>query len=209
MLRGCLLGLVILLLLAQFLASVAETAVYAGEKVYLDNNNLLYTKGWFYNYKWVVKPLSAVVALGLVLPAICSCCCGGPDRRFGTGGRVFPSVLTFFSLALTALWAVVVGYQQRNGDSTLVNNLISQTISSGQFVYPLGTGFSLKNDCNAPPFTVMDHGTTVCALLKAETAVAIVCLGIWGLTLLLALFLFCFVRRRKVSPLADAKPTHY
>ncbi|KAJ1727445.1 hypothetical protein LPJ61_004564 [Coemansia biformis] len=195
MLRGCALGLVVVLLLLQFLCSLFETALYAGEKVYFDNNDLLYTKGWLYYFKWVIKPLSAAIALGLVLPAICSCCCGGSSGRFGTGGRVFPSVLAFFSLALTVLWAIIVGFQTRNSDRTTVGFIIGSSIAGGQFVYPLGDGFSLKNDCNAPPFTTVDHGTTACGLLKAESAVSIVCMGLWAIMLLISATLFCCVRR--------------
>ncbi|KAJ2079422.1 hypothetical protein H4R24_003787 [Coemansia sp. RSA 988] len=209
MLRGLVLTIVVVVLVLQFLASLFETALYAGEKIYLDNNDLAYTKGWLYNFKWAIKPISTVVALGLVLPAMCSCCCGGPDRRFGTGGRVFPSVLTFFSLVLTALWAVIVGYQVRNDDKTQLAVLVSDTINRGMFVYPLGDGFSLKNDCGKAPFALMDHGETACKLLKAETAMSIVCLSLWALTLVLSMFLFCIVRRNRVKPALDVKQPQY
>ncbi|KAJ2159028.1 hypothetical protein GGF46_003320 [Coemansia sp. RSA 552] len=197
MLRGFLLGLVLVLLGIQFLASLFETALYAGEKIYLDHNDLLYTKGWLYYFKWVVKPLSAVLALGLVLPTLCSCCCGGPDRRFGRGGKTYPSVLAFFSLALTALWAVIVGFQVRDNGNTTVSELVTSTVNRGIFVYPLGDGFSLSNDCDAEPFPSIENGKTACKLLKAESAIAIVCLGLWGLSFLMSLFLLCVVRRSK------------
>ncbi|KAJ2357074.1 hypothetical protein IWW50_002193 [Coemansia erecta] len=197
MLRGFLLTIVLVVLAVQFLASLFETALYAGEKIYLDQNDLLYTKGWLYIFKWVVKPLSAAIALALVIPAMCSCCCGG---RVG-GGKTFPGVLSFFSLVLTALWAVIVGFQLRNSERTTVTMLVDNTIANGVFVYPLGDGFSFKNDCEAPPFTSVDHGKTVCRLLTAESGIAIVCLGLWGLSLILSLFLHCVVRRNnKVKP---------
>ncbi|KAJ2614095.1 hypothetical protein H4S08_001873 [Coemansia sp. RSA 1365] len=209
MLRGFVLTVVVVLLTLQFLASLFETALYAGEKIYMDKNDLIYTKGWLYNFKWAIKPISAVVALGLVLPAMCSCCCGGPDRRFGTGGRVFPSVLAFFSVALTALWAVIVGFQVRNNDKTLMKTLADIINDEGKLSYPLGDGFSLKNDCGTVPFTMVDHGTTVCKLLKAESAISIVCLGLWAVTLLLSMFLFCIVRRSRNKSALDVKQAHY
>ncbi|KAJ1839733.1 hypothetical protein LPJ70_004945 [Coemansia sp. RSA 2708] len=203
MIRGFLLTLVLLLLALQFLASLFETALYAGEKIYFDHNDLLYTRGWLYYFKWVVKPLSGVLALGLVLPTLCACCCGGPDRRFGTGGKGFPSVLAFFSVVLTGLWAVIVGFQLRNNEHTTVSTLVSNTVSSGVFVYPLGDGFSLKNDCDAAPFPQIDHGKTACRLLKAESGMAIGCLGLWALTFLMSLFLLCNARRTsKIKPIA-------
>ncbi|KAJ2298269.1 hypothetical protein IWW55_004521 [Coemansia sp. RSA 2706] len=201
MIRGLILTLVLVLLVLQFLASLFETALYAGEKIYFDHNDLLYTRGWLYYFKWVVKPLSAALALGLVLPTLCSCCCGGPDRRFGTGGKAFPSMLAFFSVVLTALWAVIVGFQLRNDEHTTVSTLFNNTVSSGVFVYPLGDGFSLKNNCDAPPFPQIDHGKTACRLLKAESGMAIACLGLWALTFLMSVFLFCTVRRgNKIKP---------
>ncbi|KAJ2683332.1 hypothetical protein H4R19_007011, partial [Coemansia spiralis] len=191
MLGRCMLFLVVLLLLAQFLSSLAETALYAGEKVYFDNNDILYTKGWLYNFKWAVKPLSAVLSLSLVLPALCSCCRPNQSQGCGTGGKVFPSVLAFISLVMTALWAVIVGYQESNSERTTVGFLINSSIAGGQFVYPMGYGFSLKNDCNSPFFTQVDHGTTACGLLKADSALSIVCMGIWAVLLLTSLTLFC------------------
>ncbi|KAJ2497656.1 hypothetical protein GGH96_004945 [Coemansia sp. RSA 1972] len=198
MLRGFVLTLVLILLVLQFLASLFETALYAGEKIYMDQNDLLYTKGWLYFFKWVVKPLSAAIALSLVIPAMCSCCCGGPSRR-SAGGKTFPGVLMFFSLVLTALWAVIVGFQVRNNDRTTVSVLVDNTIAQGMFVYPLGDGFSFKNDCNAPPFSSMDRGTTVCRLLTAESAIAVVCLALWALAFLMSLFLHCIVRRNSAK----------
>ncbi|KAJ1740489.1 hypothetical protein LPJ78_004371 [Coemansia sp. RSA 989] len=201
MLRGCLLTLVAVLLVLQFLASLFETALYAGEKIYFDHNNLLYTRGWLYYFKWVIKPLSAALALSLVLQTLCSCCCGGPSKRTGRGGKGYPSILAFCSIVMTALWAVIVGFQLRNDGNTTVSVLVDNTITSGVFVYPLGDGFSLRNDCSASPFTLIEHGKTACRLLLAESGIAIVCLGLWALSFLFALFLFCVVSRKsKIEP---------
>ncbi|KAJ2891896.1 hypothetical protein IWW38_003431 [Coemansia aciculifera] len=193
--RRCLLFLVFLVLALQALASLFETGLYAGEKVYLDHNDLAYTKGWLYYFKWVVKPLSAAVAILLGFSTVCSCIFGGPDRQTRQGGRAFPTVLLMASVVMTALWTVIGVYQSKNDDSTTVTAIINESIRSSFFVYPLGNGFSLKNDCSAIPFTLIDHGTTACKLLKAESAVAFACLGLWALSLLLAVFLLCSVRR--------------
>ncbi|KAJ1852705.1 hypothetical protein H4R99_002569 [Coemansia sp. RSA 1722] len=182
-----LVGLALLLLVA---VSLVETAVYAGEKIFLDKYDLAYTKGWQYYFKWVVKPLSAVMAFSLVLPTLCSCC-------GGRGGRVYPAVLGFVSLVMTALWAVIVGYQVRNSDNTTADSIINNTLANNMFVYPLGEGFSLKNDCNAVPFTVIDNGSTACKLLKAESGLSIGCLGLWGLTFIFSTFLCCIVNRAR------------
>ncbi|KAJ2796877.1 hypothetical protein H4R21_004542 [Coemansia helicoidea] len=185
------LGLVIVLLLFQFFCSLAETGLYAGEKVYMDNNAILYTKGWLYNFKWAVKPLSAVISLGLVVPALCSCCRPNTSQGCGTGGKIFPSVLAFFSLAMAILWAIIVGFQERNNEHNTVGFLINSSTAGGQLIYPLGYGFSLKNDCDAPLFAQVDFGTTACTILKADSAIAVVCLAVWGVLLLLSLTLFC------------------
>ncbi|KAJ1961150.1 hypothetical protein GGI12_003411 [Dipsacomyces acuminosporus] len=197
MLRGFLLTIVFLLLALQLLASLFETGLYAGEKIFLENNNLLYTRGWLFYYKWVVKPLSAFAALVLLIVNTCSCCCGGPNRKTGKGGRSYPSTLGFVSLVLTALWAVIVGFQLRHSDSTTVSTIVDNTIRQRMFIYPLGDGFSLNNDCNASPFTLVESGTTACKLLKAESGVAIGCMGLWALTFVFSLLVCCTVRRRK------------
>ncbi|KAJ1956251.1 hypothetical protein EC988_001448 [Linderina pennispora] len=212
MLRGFLLTLVFSLLALQVISSLFETGLYAAEKIYFDQNDLTYTKGWLYYFKWVVKCLSLGVALVLLVGSLCSCCCGGP-KNSGSGGRRFPRALGFFSLILTALWAVVVAFQVRNNDKTNVTSIISTSIQAQKFVYPLGDGFSLKNDCSAYPFTSIDHGTTACKLLLAESAVAIACLGLWALTLIFSFFLCCTVSRtqkKNVQQVAWAQPQqHY
>ncbi|KAJ2001230.1 hypothetical protein GGI04_000626 [Coemansia thaxteri] len=198
-LRGCALFVVFFVLVAQVLASLFETGFYAAEKVYMDNNDLFYTKGWQYYFKWVVKPLSAVMAIFLLVSTLCSCVFGGPDRRTRQGGRGFPGALGVVSAVLVALWTVICVYQMRDGST--VTSIVNTSVSSGMFVYPLGQGFSLKNDCNASPFTLVEHGTTACQLLKAESAVAFACLGLWALTLVLSTLLCCIVgRRRSVAP---------
>ncbi|KAJ1825996.1 hypothetical protein LPJ56_002405, partial [Coemansia sp. RSA 2599] len=185
-----------LVLVLQVLASLVETAVYAGEKIFLDKYDLAYTKGWQYYFKWVIKPLSAVIAFSLLVPTLCSCC-RGPSSSTGRGGRVYPSVLGFLSLVMTALWAVIVGYQVRNTDNTTADSIINNTLANNMFVYPLGEGFSLKNDCNAVPFTMIDNGSTACKLLKAESGLSIGCLGLWGLTFIFSTLLCCIVRRTR------------
>ncbi|KAI9500460.1 hypothetical protein GGI25_006048 [Coemansia spiralis] len=197
MLRGFVLTLVFFILALQVLASLFETALYAGEKVFLDHNNLAYTKGWLYYFKWVVKPLSAFIAIVMLVSTMCSCCCGG-SRRYGSGrvSSKFGSVLGFFSLIFTVLWAIIVGFQVRNSNKTVVQYVVSSITNSASIVYPLGDGFSFKNDCKNVPFTLVDHGETACKLLKAESAVAIACLGLWALTLIMSFFLCCIARRR-------------
>ncbi|KAJ1893587.1 hypothetical protein LPJ66_005658 [Kickxella alabastrina] len=198
MLRGFVITLVIVLLVLQALSSLFETGIYAGVQVFLDKNDLAYTKGWQYYFKWVVKPLSAVTALGLLISSMCSCCCGGPKRSADIrGGRTFPSVLGFFSLVLTALWAVVVAFQVRDTNATTVETIFNSSFVNQAFIYPLGKGFSLKNDCKASPFTLMEHGETACTLLKAETALTVVCLALWALTFIFSTLLCCIVRRTR------------
>ncbi|KAJ2239303.1 hypothetical protein GGI13_008065, partial [Coemansia sp. RSA 455] len=60
-------------------------------------------------------------------------------------------------------------------------------------------GFSLKNDCDASPFTLFDHGSTACKLLKTDSAVAFACLGLWAISLLFSGFLLCTVNRGRVA----------
>ncbi|KAJ1642198.1 hypothetical protein LPJ64_005935 [Coemansia asiatica] len=199
--RRFILFLVGLVLVLQVLASLVETAVYAGEKIFLDKYDLAYTKGWQYYFKWVIKPLSAAIAFSLLLPTLCSCC-RGPDRSKGRG-HVYPSILGFLSLVMTALWAVIVGYQVRNTDNTTANSIIHNTLANNMFVYPLGEGFSLKNNCNASPFTMIDNGSTACKLLKAESGLSIGCLGLWGLTFIFSTLLCCIVRRAHQKHVSD------
>ncbi|KAJ2785005.1 hypothetical protein GGI15_002071 [Coemansia interrupta] len=207
MLRGCILFFVGLILFLQALASIVETGIYIGEKVVLDHNHLAYSKGWLYYFKWVVKPLSASVAVSLFFSALCSCCCGGPDRVTGRGGRTFPMVMAFFSFVLTVLWAIIVGFMVHYSDETTGTAIVNNTIANQAFVYPLGKGFSLKNDCEAIPFTAMDHGTTACRLLLVESGISIVCLGLWAILFIFSFFLLCAVRRiqnKHVSPTVEA-----
>ncbi|KAJ2504326.1 hypothetical protein GGF44_003778 [Coemansia sp. RSA 1694] len=193
--RRCLLFLVFVVLALQALASLLETGLYAGEKVYLDNNDLAYTKGWLYYFKWVVKPLSAALAIFLSFSTVCSCIFGGPDKQTRQGGRAFPITLGVVSVVMTALWAVICAYLMKDDDSTTVTAIINNSISAQYFVYPLGQGFSLKNDCSASPFTLIEHGSTACTLLKVESAVAFACLGLWAISILFSAFLVCAVRR--------------
>ncbi|KAI8319623.1 hypothetical protein GQ54DRAFT_30881 [Martensiomyces pterosporus] len=209
MLRGFLLTIIFILLALQVIASLFETGLYAAEKIYLEDKSLAYSRGWLFYFKWVVKPLSAGVSLVLLIINMCSCCCGGPNRKTGRGGRTYPSVLGFFSLVLTGLWAVIVGFQLRNNDTTKASTLITSTIQARAFVYPLGEGFSLSNDCSAVPFTLIDFGTTACKLLKAESGVAIACLGLWALTFVFSLFVCCTVRRGKNQQPMTFTPTNY
>ncbi|KAJ2741090.1 hypothetical protein GGI20_005431 [Coemansia sp. BCRC 34301] len=199
--RKCLLFCVFLILALQAVASLFETGLYAGEKVFLDNNDLMYTKGWLYYYKWVVKPLSAGLAIFLAFSTVCSCIFGGPDKQTRQGGRAFPITLGVVSVVLTALWAVICAYLMKDDDRTTVTGIINDSVSAQQFVYPLGHGFSLKNDCKASPFTLFEHGETACTLLKVESAVAFACLGLWVLSFLFSGFLLCSVHRSgRVSP---------
>ncbi|KAJ2487391.1 hypothetical protein IWW37_005251 [Coemansia sp. RSA 2050] len=197
--RRCLLFLVFIVLALQALASLFETGLYAGEKVFLDNNDLAYTKGWLYYFKWVVKPLSAAVAIFLSFSTVCSCIFGGPDKATRQGGRAFPITLSVFSVIMTALWAVICAYQMKDSDSTSTLAIINNSFANNMFVYPLGQGFSLKNDCDASPFTLIDHGSTACKLLKAESAVAFACLGLWALSFLFSTFLLCIVSRGRAA----------
>ncbi|KAJ1887684.1 hypothetical protein GGH13_009937 [Coemansia sp. S155-1] len=197
--RRCLLFIVFLVLALQVLASLFETGLYAGEKVFLDNNDLMYTKGWLYYFKWVVKPLSAALAIFLSLSTVCSCIFGGPDKATRQGGRAFPITLGVFSVIMTALWAVICAYQMKDADSTSITAIINNSFAANNFVYPLGQGFSLKNDCDASPFTLFDHGSTACKLLKTDSAVAFACLGLWAISLLFSGFLLCTVNRGRVA----------
>lgn len=203
MLRGCILFLVIALLLLQFLASLGLTGLYAAEKVYLDHRDLAYDQNWLYYFKWVVKPLSAAIALLMVLPTICSCICGSLKGKV-TGGMVYPSFLGFVSLAFSVLWGIIVGELARHSWRTTVHGMIKTTAFGHHAVYPLGQGFSLQNDCHQPPFTILMHGVRVCKLLKAESIVSIVAFAIWLLTLL-ASFGLCFIVRSNKRPSSAVK----
>ncbi|KAJ2057296.1 hypothetical protein GGI17_005730 [Coemansia sp. S146] len=198
--RRCLLFIVFLVLALQVLASLFETGLYAGEKVFLDNNDLMYTKGWLYYFKWVVKPLSAALAIFLSLSTVCSCIFGGPDKQTRQGGRAFPITLGVLSVIMTALWAVICAYLMKDEESTSITAIINNSVAANSFVYPLGQGFSLKNDCDASPFTLFDHGSTACKLLKVESAVAFACLGLWAISFLFSGFLLCTVNRGRVAP---------
>ncbi|KAJ2826662.1 hypothetical protein FBU31_003387, partial [Coemansia sp. 'formosensis'] len=144
-------------------------------------------------------PLSAALAIFLSFSTVCSCIFGGPDKATRQGGRAFPITLGVFSAIMTALWAVICAYQMKDTDSTSATAIINNTISNNSFVYPLGQGFSLKNDCNAIPFTLYDHGSTACKLLKTESAVAFACLGLWALSFLFSAFLLCTVNSGRVA----------
>ncbi|KAJ2401097.1 hypothetical protein GGI23_001617 [Coemansia sp. RSA 2559] len=205
MLRGLVLTLVFICMALQALTSLFETALYAGEKVYLDHNDLWYTKGWLYYFKWVVKPLSAGIALVMILSTMCACCCGGGRKSItGRASTKFAGFLGFISLVMSVLWGIIVGFQVRNNNRTIVQVVVSSFTSTATLVYPLGDGFSFKNKCNEAPFTLVDKGETACKLLKAESAVAIVCFGLWLLTLIFSFFLCCIARRRAVDKVGDA-----
>ncbi|KAJ2547928.1 hypothetical protein EV175_005030 [Coemansia sp. RSA 1933] len=204
MLRGFVLTLVFLCVGLQALASLFETAMYAGEKVYLDHNDFWYTKGWLYYFKWVVKPLSAAIALVLLLSTMCACCCGGGRASItGRASTKFASFLGFLSLVMSVLWGIIVGFLARNNNKTIVQVVISSLTNNATIEFPLGEGFSFKNQCDQSPFTLVDKGETACKLLKADSAVAIVCFGLWLLTLVFSFFLCCIARRR-VDKVGDA-----
>ncbi|KAJ2720951.1 hypothetical protein GGI07_004301 [Coemansia sp. Benny D115] len=209
--RRFIIAVVIFLLVLQILASLVETGIYAGAKIVLDKNDLAYTKGWQYYFKWVVKPLSAGLALALGFFGLCSCLRRNADPHSGRPRRTFMTVLTIISTIMSVLWAIVVAYQVRDNDDTTVNAIINDSVANRGFVYPLGKGFSLKNKCDEAPFTLLDHGSTACKLLKAESGLAIGCLGLWGLTLIMSFFLCCSVRRaargKRVSNIEAYSPT--
>ncbi|KAJ1673604.1 hypothetical protein EV182_004911 [Spiromyces aspiralis] len=181
----------------QFISSVGQIVIYAGNKIILDHEEIPYLKSWLYRYRWAVLPLSALLAAILFLLHICEMCvcC----LRLGRDGRTLTTILFSFSLIMAVLWAVLVGYSYKDAPiySDNFNSFAQEFITTRTFFFPLDTGISYKNDCNASPFTLINRGVDLCKLLTAESILAIVSLCLWGISLLGSIMVFIAISMRK------------
>ncbi|KAJ1965915.1 hypothetical protein GGI12_000436 [Dipsacomyces acuminosporus] len=189
------------LLVFVFFVSLFEACLYAGEQNYFERHKLEFTRGWLFYFKWAVKSLSLVASLVFMIIYTCTCCCG-PNRR---NNRGFLCVLAFVSLALSLTWVVIVQHQLRSDKlSMFPTTTDSKSLFQRMFLHSLSEGFSFKNSCDAPPFTLADEGVTACKILMVESGGNIGCMVAWFLTFVLSIFaIFSSSSRRREQ--TDAK----
>ncbi|KAJ1901481.1 hypothetical protein LPJ66_000763 [Kickxella alabastrina] len=190
MLRGFVDTVVIILTALLALISLSELGMFAGVQPIMIKRHLLYTRSWLYFFRWVILPLSICFSVRLMFYSWYLCRCGGRKRSMeNSSNRTFPYLLGLLSLILASLWTVIVSFQVRGTHLTMVATAFNNFISGQAIVFPLDKGFLLKDDCHASPFTQIEYGEITCSLLKANTTITIVILGLWTLSLNFAISL--------------------
>ncbi|KAI7821131.1 hypothetical protein BX661DRAFT_188654 [Kickxella alabastrina] len=204
MLRGFVDTVVIILTALLALISLSELGMFAGVQLIMIKRHLVYTRSWLYFFRWVVLALSICFSVRLMVYSWYLCRCGGRKRSMeSSSNRTFPYLFGLLSLILAPLWAVIVSFQVRGTDSTMVATAFNNFTSGQTIVFPLGKGFLLKDDCHASPFTQIEYGEITCSLLKASTIITIILLGLWTLSLIFAISLGFLVHRTRYENNTD------